>query len=67
MHRVTLTMKFDAEIFKFNIFNSIGFVAGVNYICALDVIHDLSQDVYELSHEYDLLTMLTQALDQFVF
>ena len=43
------------------------FPTDVNYLCALDVIDELSQDIYELSHEDELLTMLTKALDQFVF
>ena len=60
-------MKFDGEIIKFNIFDDIGFLADMNYLCALDVIDELSQDVYEFSHEDELLTVLAQGLDQFVF
>jgi len=43
------------------------FPTDVNHPCALDVIDEFSWDVYELSHENELLTMLTQGLDQFVF
>ena len=32
-----------------------------------NVINELSQYVYELSHDDELLTILTQGLDQFVF
>jgi len=67
MHLGTLTMEFDGEIIKFNIFDVMRFPADVKYLCALDVIDELSQDVYELSHEDELLTVLTQGLDQFVF
>jgi len=67
VHSGTLTMEFDGEIIKFNIFDAMKFPIDVNYLCALDVIDELSQDVYELSHEDELLTTLTQGLDQFVF
>jgi len=63
----TLTMEFDGEIIKFNIFDAMRFPADVNYLCALDVIDELSQDVYKLSHEDELLTVLTRGVDQFVF
>ena len=58
----TLTMEFDGEIIKFNIFDAMRFPTDVNYLCALDVIDQLSQDVYELSHENELLTILTLSL-----
>ena len=67
VHAGTLTMKFDGEIIKFNIFDVMRFPADVNYLCALDAINGLSQDVYELSHDDELLTVLTRGLDQFVF
>jgi len=67
VHVGTLTMEFDGEIIKFNIFDAIRFPTNVNYLCALDVINELSQDVYELSHDDGLLTLLAQGLDQFVF
>jgi len=60
-------MEFDGEIIKFNIVDAMRFLADVNYLCALDVIDELFQDVYELSHDDELLTVLTQGLDQFVF
>ena len=43
------------------------FPADVNYLCALDVIDELSQDVYELSHKDELLNHAYLGLDQFVF
>ena len=67
VHIRTLTMKFDHEIIKFSIFDAMRFPADVNYLCALDVINELAQDVYELSHEDELLSVLTQGLDQFMF
>jgi len=67
VHTGTVTMGFDGEIIKFNIFNAMRFPADVNYLCALNVIDELFQDVYELSHDDELLTILAQGLDQFVF
>jgi len=63
----TLTMEFDGEIVKFNILNAMRFPTDVNYPYALDAIDELSQDVYELSHDNEVLTVLTHGLDQFVF
>ena len=51
MHVGTLTMEFDGEIIKFNIFDAMRFPVDPNYLRALDVIDELSQDVYELSHD----------------
>jgi len=67
VHSRTLTMEFDGKIIKFNIFDPMRFSTDVNYLYALDVIDELSQDVYKLSHLDELLTILTQGLDQFVF
>ena len=33
VHVGTLTMQFDGEIIKFNIFDAMRFVADVNYLC----------------------------------
>jgi len=42
VHEEALTMKFDGEVIKFNIFNTMRFPADVNYVYALDVIDELS-------------------------
>jgi len=42
VHRGTLAMEFDGELIKFNIFDGMIFLADVNYLCALDVIDELS-------------------------
>jgi len=39
----------------------------VNYMYALNVIDELSQDIYDLSHEDELFTMLTKTLDNVEF
>ena len=60
-------MKFDGEVIKFNIFDAMRFPADVNYIYALDVIGELSRNIYDLSNEEEFLTMLTKSLDHAEF
>jgi len=54
-------------VIKFNIFDVMRFLANVNYVYALDVIGELSQDIYDLSNEDELLTVLTKSLDHAEF
>jgi len=63
MHEGTLTMEFNGEVIKFNIFDAMRFPSDVNYLYALDVFDELSEDVYDLSHEDELFTVLTKSLD----
>ena len=51
VHEGTLTMKFDGEVIKFNIFDTMRFPTNVNYVYALDVIAELPQDIYDLSNK----------------
>ena len=67
MHEGALTMEFDGEVIKFNIFDAMRFPADVNYVYALDVFDVLSQDMYDLSHEDELFTILTKSLDHAEF
>ena len=60
-------MEFDGEVIKFNIFDAKRFPADVNYVYALDVFDELSQDVYDLSHEDELFTVFTKSLDHVEF
>ena len=55
-------MEFDGEVIKLNIFDPIWFSADVNYVYALDIIDELSQDIYDLSHEDELLLCLLRVL-----
>jgi len=52
-------MEFGGKIIKFNIFDVMRFPVDVNYLCALDIIDELAQDVYELTHDDELLIVLT--------
>jgi len=42
VQRGRLTMEFDGEVIKFNIFDAIRFVVDVNYLCPLDATDELS-------------------------
>ena len=52
---------------KFNIFDAMRFPADVNYVYALDAIDALSQDIYDLSNEDELFTVLIKSLDHVSF
>jgi len=67
VHEGALIMEFDGEVIKFNIFDAMRFPADVNYVYALDVFDALSQDVYDLSHEDELFTVLTKRFDHVEF
>ena len=59
IHRGALTVEFDGEVIKFSIFDAMRFPVDVNHLCALNMIDELSKDVYKLYHEDQLLTVLT--------
>ena len=65
VHEGTLTMEFDGEMIKFNVFDAMTFPNNVSYVYALDVI--LPQDTYDLSNEDEFLTVLTKSLDKAKF
>jgi len=50
VHEGTLTMEFDGKVIKFDIFDTMRFRADVNYVYALDVIDELSQNIYDMSN-----------------
>jgi len=63
----TLTMEFDGEVMKFNIFDAMKFPTDMNYVYALDVIDELPQNIYELANEDKFLTVLTKSVDHAEF
>ena len=62
-----LAMKFDGEVIKFNIFDTMRFPADVNYVYAVDVIDELLRDIYDLSNADEFLIVLTKSLDHAEF
>ena len=60
-------MEFDGEVIKFNIFDAMRFSTDVNYVYALDVTAELSQNIHDLSNEDEFLIVLTKSLDNVEF
>ena len=67
VHEGTLTMEFDGEVIRFNIFDAMRFPGDVSCVYALDVIAELPQDIYELSNEDKFLTVLTKSCNHVEF
>ncbi|XP_040956115.1 uncharacterized protein [Gossypium hirsutum] len=60
LHKGNLTMEFDGEIIKFNIFDAMRYPTDINSMFTLDVIDNFVQDVYELGDEDELKSVLTK-------
>ena len=67
VHEGALTMEFDGEVIKFNIFDAMRFPGDVSCVYALDVIAELPQDIYELPNKDEFLTVLTKSFDHVEF
>jgi len=67
VHEGTLSLKFDGEVIKFNIFDAMRFPADVSYVYTLKIIAELPQHIYDVSNEDEFLTMLTKRLEQAKF
>ncbi|XP_040955960.1 uncharacterized protein [Gossypium hirsutum] len=57
-----LTMEFDSEIIKFNIFDAMRYPTDINSLFTLDVIDNFVQDVYELGDEDELKSVLAKSI-----
>ncbi|XP_016676583.1 uncharacterized protein [Gossypium hirsutum] len=62
VHKGNLTMEFDGEIIKFNIFDAMRYPTDVNSVFTLDVIDNFVQDVYELEDEDKLKSVLAKGI-----
>ncbi|XP_012487845.1 uncharacterized protein LOC105801055 [Gossypium raimondii] len=62
VHKGNLTMKFDGEIIKFNIFDAMRYPTDINFVFTLDVIDNFVQDVYELGDEDELKSILAKGI-----
>ncbi|KAJ9162800.1 hypothetical protein P3X46_022544 [Hevea brasiliensis] len=58
----TLTMEFDGETVKFNIFDAIKYPADDHSIFSIDVVDTIVQDVFELSMEDELEVVISQGI-----
>ncbi|XP_052477897.1 uncharacterized protein LOC128033794 [Gossypium raimondii] len=62
VHKGNLTMEFDGEIIKFNIFDAMRYPTDINSVFTLDVIDNFVQDVYELGNENELKIVLAKGI-----
>ncbi|XP_012468936.1 uncharacterized protein LOC105787015 [Gossypium raimondii] len=62
VHKGNLTMEFDGEIIKFNIFDAMRYPTDINFVFTLDVIDNFVQDVYELGDENELKSVLAKSI-----
>ncbi|XP_022843255.1 uncharacterized protein LOC111366793 [Olea europaea var. sylvestris] len=63
VHDGTLTMEFDGEIIRFNIFETMTYPSDVHACFSIDIMDLLVQKVFELSNEDALDTTLIKCLD----
>ncbi|XP_022883436.1 uncharacterized protein LOC111400242 [Olea europaea var. sylvestris] len=63
VHDGTLTMEFDGEIIRFNIFEAMRYPSDVHTCFSIDIIDSLVQKVFELSNEDALDTTLIKSID----
>ncbi|KAJ9187155.1 hypothetical protein P3X46_002643 [Hevea brasiliensis] len=58
----TLTMEFDGETVKFNIFDAMMYPANDHFVFSIDVVDTIMQDFFELSMEDELEVVISQAI-----
>ncbi|GJT71450.1 DNA-directed DNA polymerase [Tanacetum coccineum] len=64
VHEGILTMKFDGQVIKFNIYDSMKYPGNEYSIFSIDVIDSLVQKVFELNDEDSLKVALTNTISQ---
>ncbi|KAJ9183080.1 hypothetical protein P3X46_006991 [Hevea brasiliensis] len=60
----TLTMEFDGETVKFNIFNAMKYPADDHSVFSIDVVDTFMQDVFELSMEDELEMVISKGIQE---
>ncbi|XP_059429173.1 uncharacterized protein LOC132162985 [Corylus avellana] len=64
VHSGTLTMEFDGEIIKFNIYDAMKYPGDDNPVYSIDVIDSLAQEVFELDGKDELEVAISKHLDK---
>ncbi|XP_044486310.1 uncharacterized protein LOC123211569 [Mangifera indica] len=64
VHSSTLTMEFDGEIVKFNIYDAMKYPADDNLIYSINVIDSLAQEIFELDGKDELEVTLSKHLEK---
>ncbi|KAI3748436.1 hypothetical protein L6452_11499 [Arctium lappa] len=62
VHDGNLTMEFDGEIIKFNIYDAMRYPSDVSSLCFVDIIESLSDTMYDLSNDDVLEVILDRDL-----
>ncbi|KAJ9145862.1 hypothetical protein P3X46_028192 [Hevea brasiliensis] len=60
----TLTMEFNGETVKFNIFDAMKYPADDHFVFSIDVVDTIVQDVFELSMEDELEVVISQGIQE---
>ncbi|KAJ9542483.1 hypothetical protein OSB04_028989 [Centaurea solstitialis] len=63
VHEGTLTMEFDGEVVKFNIYDAIRYPSDVSSVSFVDVLDPLTHDLYDLTNRDLLEVAITRHLD----
>ena len=64
VHNGSLTMKFDGEIIKFNIYDAIKYPSDDNHIYSIDVIDSFAHEVFELDGKDELEVALNKHIEK---
>ena len=64
MHNGTLTMEFDGDVIKFNIYDAMQYPDDVSCVFSIDIIEPLTQKTFELSEEDKLKVALCDNLNK---
>ncbi|XP_068667732.1 uncharacterized protein [Aristolochia californica] len=64
VHSDTLTMEFDGEIVKFDIYDAMKYPSDDNSIYSIDVIGSFAQEVFELDKKYELEVAINKHLEK---
>lgn len=59
----TLTMEFDKEIIRFNIFEAMRYLSDIQSAFSINVIGSLAQQMFDLNNEYELESVLQNSID----
>ncbi|KAJ9159160.1 hypothetical protein P3X46_024685 [Hevea brasiliensis] len=60
----TLTMEFDGETVKFNIFDAMKYPTDDHYVFSIDVVDTIVQDIFELSMDDELEVVISQGIQE---
>jgi hypothetical protein len=64
VHGGTLTMEFDGEIVKFNIYDAMKYPDDYNHVYSINVIDSLAQEVFELDGKDGLEVAISKHLEK---